>query len=358
MAHLAKYTASSSGHLFNHYGREGNVARGNENIDPERTSLNYNLAPDRESTQLEYLKQRLSEVHVLKRSDINVMCDWVVTQPKDLPEERSKEFFQATYDFLEQKYGKENIISAYVHRDETTDHMHFAFVPVVYDEKKDRYKVSAKQCVTRTDLKTFHTDLEAHVSERLGIEVNILNGATKEGNVTVPQLKAQIEHAEVLAAQNAEAEKKLAEYSEPMADLREINEIDERAKKTKIPPTIKHVPKDYDKVIGQARHAASADMKIKELQNELRRERQTSERLRKQNENLTKENRKLEAENKELNAIQKIVAEFLKIFNFGKLFEDFKEKLRLEKMNAKRDRMLEHSLEIERKKAEQAKLEL
>ena len=67
---------------------------------------------------------------------MNVLCSWVVTVPKDVPEAEYEKFFHATYDFLEKRYGRENVVSAYVHMDEITPHMHFAFVPVVYDKRK------------------------------------------------------------------------------------------------------------------------------------------------------------------------------------------------------------------------------
>lgn len=51
-------------------------------------------------------------------------------------------------------------MAAVVDYDETTTHLHYAFVPVVFDSKKERYKVSAKQVLTRHDLQTFHDDLD------------------------------------------------------------------------------------------------------------------------------------------------------------------------------------------------------
>ena len=45
---------------------------------------------------------------------------------------------------MNERYGKENVISAYVHFDEVTPHMHY-FVPVVEDKKKGGYKLSAKK---------------------------------------------------------------------------------------------------------------------------------------------------------------------------------------------------------------------
>ena len=156
------------GHLMKHYerGTDENgeyIKFGNRQIDLSRTHLNYNLAPDH--GQLDFMQKRLREVYVLKRKDVNVMCSWVVTVPKELPEEFHAEFFQRTYNFLRNRYSpdEKNIISSYVHMDEATPHMHFSFIPVVYDAKKGREKVSAKEVINRTDLKTFHRDLQAEM---------------------------------------------------------------------------------------------------------------------------------------------------------------------------------------------------
>jgi hypothetical protein len=85
------------------------------------------------------------------------MVTWVVTQPKDFPPERGTEFFEQTYKFLTERYGGErNVISGFVHKDEVTPHIHFAFVPVVKDKKSGIDKVSAKEAITKTELNIFH----------------------------------------------------------------------------------------------------------------------------------------------------------------------------------------------------------
>ena len=89
------------------------------------------------------------------------------------------------------KYGKENVISAYVHLDETSPHMHFCFVPVVFDTKKQEYKVNAKVCINRTELLKIHPQMQEYLESKLQTKVNILNGATAEGNKTIEQLKKE-----------------------------------------------------------------------------------------------------------------------------------------------------------------------
>jgi hypothetical protein len=189
MAHVAKYNRAAAGHLLAHYDRQAEHI-GNENINPEKTKENYNLGPDRDQSQGDFIRERCGEVKMQNRKDVNVMCTWIVTEPADLSEADRQIFFQETYDFLKDRYGGEkNVISAYVHMDEVTPHMHFAFVPVVKDKKKWIEKVSAKEAVDRKDLQKFHQDLEKHLERRFGREVGILNGATREGNQSIDDLK-------------------------------------------------------------------------------------------------------------------------------------------------------------------------
>lgn len=158
MAHVEKFARGTTGVMCGHYGRtEGDgVRRSNENIDPARTHLNYNLAPAHDGGQIAFMQKRLSEVKLQNRADVKVMCDWVVTLPvtdefKQLKPERQEEltqgFFRASYDFLEKRYGRENVVSAYVHMDEKTPHMHFAFIPVTEDRKRAVSRYPPKRCL-------------------------------------------------------------------------------------------------------------------------------------------------------------------------------------------------------------------
>lgn len=196
MAHMMKFTKGASGHMFKHFERgkdaEGSYIKfGNQEIDTNKSYLNYNLALNKDS-QGEFVKKRCSEVRCLNRKDINIACSWVVSLPKDYnelnPGVSEKEFFKATYNFLNKRYGEENVISSYVHMDETTPHMHYCFVPVVRDKKKGDLKVSAKECVNKTDLMSFHTDLQKALLERQ-INASILNQATIQGNLSIKELK-------------------------------------------------------------------------------------------------------------------------------------------------------------------------
>src|SRR5699024_3845203 len=142
----------------------------------------------------------LDEVHCLNRADVKVMADWIVTLPEELngaPEGSQKQFFEETYDFLSERYGEENVLAGVVHNDETTPHMHFAFMPVTYDEKKE--KISAKEVLNRNELKSFHQDLYNHLKERIPqiYQKGVLNDKTI-GVEDVPTLKKHSKEIERL----------------------------------------------------------------------------------------------------------------------------------------------------------------
>ena len=48
---------------------------------------------------------------------------------------RTKAYFQTALDFISERVGKQNILSAVVHMDERTPHMHLCFVPITPDNK-------------------------------------------------------------------------------------------------------------------------------------------------------------------------------------------------------------------------------
>jgi len=194
LAHVEKYHVGAIGNLCRHFERakdkDGNYIKfRNQNIDLTLTASNYNLASSLQPLQQkEFIRKRLSEVKVLKRADVKVMCDWVVTLPKSMELEERK-FFGKTFNFLSNRYGQENVISAYVHRDETQPHLHFAFIPVTMDKKKNIPKVSAKEVLTRVELQRFHGDLDAYLESVFGKSIGVLNGATRDGNKSIDELK-------------------------------------------------------------------------------------------------------------------------------------------------------------------------
>lgn len=187
-----KFTRNQSTNILVHCNRsDPNRTYKNQEIDHSKTYLNYNLAPEHKNmTDYEFMKKRCEEFKILKRKDVNWLVSWVITIPADYTGNKAL-FFREAYNFMENRYGKENVVSSYVHLDETSPHMHFCFVPVIFDKKKQEYKVNAKQCINKIELKQIHPQMQEYLEKKLQTKVNILNGATAEGNKTIEQLKKE-----------------------------------------------------------------------------------------------------------------------------------------------------------------------
>ena len=278
MAHLAKFTKAACGHMFKHYERakEYNSETGqveyikfaNQEINSQRTHLNYNLAVHQTMRQGNFIRKRCSEVKLQNRKDVNVMCSWVLTAPKDLPSSEQERFFKASYDFMANRYGEENVISAYVHLDETTPHIHFAFIPITEDKKKGGFKVSAKEVINKRELQAFHQELDKHLEKALGHSVGVLNGSTKDGNKSISELKEKsaLERAEKAEKAAVIAEQRLDELNGQILSAEELKAIEG---KKSIGGALKNVSwEEWQSVKATAEKAVAENEKLKE-ENEL-----------------------------------------------------------------------------------------
>ncbi len=210
MAHVEKYAQCDVVGLAIHYERREGCELSNKDIDLSRTHENYNLAQELQPLRTEqYLKQRLSEVHHMKRKDVKVMVDWIVTLPKNVPAQDERKFFELTYQFLKDEYGEKNVIGAWVHKDERTPHIHFSFLPIIIEN--DTEKLICKKVITRQKLKNFHPRLEKYLEKYLGYLPEILNDATINGNRTVKELKMQEDISLKKAIKNVDAHLKASE---------------------------------------------------------------------------------------------------------------------------------------------------
>jgi len=192
VAHLTKFTRSSLPGIAIHYERRDGHELENKEIRPELSYQNYNLVSSFQTLPIEtFVSQRCKELKALRRDDVNVLCNWVITLPINIPRERTREFFEICTDHLISLYGKENIASAWVHMDETTPHLHFSFVPVYKDPDNGTEHVSAKLLINIYGLRKFHPVLKEFVDRKMNINSDILNGATEGGNKTVLMMKVE-----------------------------------------------------------------------------------------------------------------------------------------------------------------------
>lgn len=239
MAHVSKFGRGATGHLAAHFERrqdeEGKYIKfGNQDIDTALSGDNYNLAPERDMPQTDFIRQRCGEVKCLARKDVKVLCSWVVTAPKEIsgtPDE--SKFFAEAYKFLKGKYGEENTVSAYVHKDEITPHMHYAFVPVVADQRSGELKVSAKECLPKSALKSFHGELSRYMEQAFGRDIGVLNQSTVEGNKAINELKrgTAVQQLQELTAEVSKTQTELSNLQKRVLGASEVQRLAEKGKK-------------------------------------------------------------------------------------------------------------------------------
>ena len=149
----------------------------NKNIDSSKTELNYYL----KKNELSYIKafDKIKEKYDLKgqiRSNSNIMCEMVFTSDQkffdEIGYEESKRYFKESFDFIckYKNLGEENVISAVVHIDEDTPHMHLLFIPVVHTTDKQENKIDKVCCRDFWRGKNSYRDLQnayfKHISEK------------------------------------------------------------------------------------------------------------------------------------------------------------------------------------------------
>ena len=116
----------------------------NKDIDPTRTHLNFYC----KKNELTYIKEfdKIKKEYDLKghiRSNSIIMCEMMITSDNEFFDkigiEETKRYFKESYKFVcnYKNLGEKYIVSAAVHLDETTPHMHLVYTPVIHtkDEK-------------------------------------------------------------------------------------------------------------------------------------------------------------------------------------------------------------------------------
>ena len=135
---IEKRKLGSVTHINNHHERLKEKYKSNEDIDPERTHLNYHLV-EPEGKYRQKALERIEEVGAKRRKDSVVMQDVLITASPDWIDAKSYdeqvEYFNHAFDFISDRYGRENILSAVVHMDEAHPHMHLVFVPITPEGK-------------------------------------------------------------------------------------------------------------------------------------------------------------------------------------------------------------------------------
>ena len=192
VCHFGKYKSGNVFGLQKHNQRE-NKNYSNMDIDKARTPLNYDLV---NQGNINYLKRVKSIIEANRaseraiRKDATIYCECIISSDSDffenLTEDKQKEFFKNSLNYLRSKIGEEFIISANVHLDETTPHMHVGFVPIIENS------LSAKKLIDRKFLREVQDQLPAYL-KNLGFDIQRGIKGSKRKHKDTKELKKELD---------------------------------------------------------------------------------------------------------------------------------------------------------------------
>ena len=147
-----KYKRENLKGIYRHNERR-NKNYSNKNINPELSHLNYSLKDCKYSYEKEF--DLIKEKYNLKgqiKTVSNIACEYIITSDKEyfnsIGIDETKRYFETAYKFVceYKNLGEQYILSAKVHMDEETPHMHLVFIPVVHTKDKKENCIDKIAC--------------------------------------------------------------------------------------------------------------------------------------------------------------------------------------------------------------------
>lgn len=161
-------TGTNTTGIQKHVQRENNNYE-NEDIDHSKTYLNYDLVNANKQNFNNLIDEKIEQNYTGKRkirTDAIKHVDGLITSDneffKDKSQDEIRAFFEHSKEFIENEYGKDNLLYATVHMDEKTPHMHFGVVPITQDGR-----LSAKEVIgNKKALTEFQDRFNEYVNQR------------------------------------------------------------------------------------------------------------------------------------------------------------------------------------------------
>ena len=162
---FAKHQGYPAKKIEDHHERNKETYASNPDIDLSRTGENFHIITPMQKYYAE-IQQRITAAQCRTRKDSVRFVDTLITASPEFFEGKTKKEILAYYThacrFMEERIGKQNIVSAVVHMDEKTPHMHLVFVPLTSDNR-----LSARDIIgNRKQLVAWQDDFWKHMSQR------------------------------------------------------------------------------------------------------------------------------------------------------------------------------------------------
>ena len=175
VCHMKKYHKTDIAPVEQENERDETYQASNPQIDKTRTGSNYHIVK-RQRSYTQFINDKIEalDLPTKVRKDVVLMCSFVVGSDRkffgELSPSEQQQFFAECTRFFAEHYGEGNIISAVVHMDETTPHLHLNLIPIAGG------RLCAKKLFDRKALTALQTDLYREV----GAKWNLQRG--KEGS--------------------------------------------------------------------------------------------------------------------------------------------------------------------------------
>ena len=146
---FAKKKAGAVAACERHNERKKEKYASNPDIELDRTADNYHIVKPKNFTYNKACKQLIKERGCKERKNSIRMVETLITaSPEFLAElslQEQREYFTIAVNFMADKIGSRNIISAVVHMDEKTPHMHLSFCPITEDGRLSAKEILGNQ---------------------------------------------------------------------------------------------------------------------------------------------------------------------------------------------------------------------
>ena len=227
----------------------------NKDIDKSKTHLNYDLHYERYQSYKYRINERIKEEYTGTRAirkDAIFMVNFVISSDqeffKNLSEERQREYFKISYDYLKDYFGEKNVVSAKVHLDETTPHMHFTAIPLIDG------KLNAKKLMNRNFLRKIQDELPKILNDN-GFEIERGIEGSKRKHIETETYKKELErqlNKTKLEIDNLKKEQKalesnISDFKSDLDVIEDINAIE--SKKTFLGQNRAISEGDYEKIL-------------------------------------------------------------------------------------------------------------